>query len=218
MAIANWPSRKQDMKHIGSRATHGGDAYSDWDYLLEGPAEVAAVETAVHEGLVWHSVRKGRLAIVTTVDTAGRMTDFTGPADWPWPAAPQGAAGLCAEFWVLAFKHLKALHRGQHLLLDVGMELSCGLLRDLFVLRTCGTTDYKNFFAYSQLPLDHAPGLDALFAVIGLPTRTPAERREKLEALCAYAAAAGSVNDRQTWGVWKERMARAAQHTPEVRP
>lgn len=179
------------MTLTGSRATGTPDAFSDWDYVVDDPADLARVGEAVDSALCWTTTRRGALQITTVLDGDGHMRDFNDrePAHesfWAALAARQTQPAL-AEYWLLAFKHLKAFHRGYDLLLiDVGLDLSVALLRDLYVARHFGPGPYQNPFAYRRIPPGH--DFSDLLAVTGMPTFDLADRRAKLDAMNALAA------------------------------
>lgn len=72
--------------------------------------------------------------------------------------------------------------------LDSGIELSTGLLRDAFVEAHFGTPHYKDFFAHKRLGDGVGERCAPLFAATGLPTHTRTERIDKLRAVNALYA------------------------------
>lgn len=196
------------MKLVGSRVSGEVDEFSDYDYGVESQVDLAAVQSVLENFILWKCYRNGRLAVLTGVDKEGRMYDYSGLADLDWPQSAAGGMDLIlAEFWVLSFKHLKALYRGHLLLADLGLEMSCGLARDLFVSGLAGTTEYKSFFVYKGLGIDGAPGLQELFEVTGLPCRTRHERMVKLRALNAFVDRIGHPRYPLALEIWTGRSA-----------
>jgi len=196
------------MKLVGSRSSGLVDEFSDHDYELESEADLATVRSVLAGFILWKCYRKGRLAILTGVDEQGRLHDYSGPAEFSWPVSTDSEIDqMVAEFWVLSFKHLKALYRRQLLLLDIGLEMSCALARDLFVAGFAGTTDYKNFHNYRALKVDAFPGLQGLFDVTGMPCRTRSERILKLRAFNGFVDRIGHGRYPTVHQVWIARSA-----------
>ncbi len=175
------------MQATGSRTTDTYDAFSDWDFQVDSAQDFPQIAAKIAEAAAWNIVKRGNLYIATIIDVAGTMWDYSGTdahfdSQWRALGTPAAPAASIYDYWIIAFKHLKGLYRGYEQLGSVGIEMSTGLARDIYIAQKYGFQQYKNFYAYKQI----APVLEAdaeLKAVVGLPYRTADEMLSKLIAL-----------------------------------
>ena len=180
------------MKLLGSRASGTGDDYSDWDHAIEGAGDFATLRPMLDDALCWRCQKLGPLMVLTLITPDFSLHDYTDEsglheAEWKEIQARETDTRI-AEFWILAFKHLKAIHREYWLLLDCGIELSAQILRDKFVENRFGSSHYRDFFAHKRLGENVSEKCAPLFDVTGMPTHTRAERIDKLLAINALYA------------------------------
>lgn len=180
------------MKLLGSRASGTNDDYSDWDHSIEGAGDFATLQPILDDALCWRVQKLGPLMVLTLITPEFALHDYTdesGACEAEWEEIQARESDMrVATFWILAFKHLKAIYREYWLLLDCGIELSAQIVRDTFVETHFGTPHYKDFFAHKRLGDGVAERCAPLFAATGLPTRTRTERIDKLRALNALYA------------------------------
>ncbi len=175
------------MKPTGSRTTGTSDIFSDWDFHVDSQDDFAVIADKIADAAVWNIVKRGSLYVATIIDVDGVMWDYSGRDEpfgeaWEQLGVPEADVRPIYDYWIIAFKHLKGLHRGFEQLASVGVEMSTGLARDIYLARKYDIKNYKNFFAYKQLAPIMEPD-DQLKSVMGLPYRTGLEMRDKLFAL-----------------------------------
>lgn len=179
--------RSYTMKLVGSRTTDTYDHFSDWDYHVDAPEDFDQIAAKIAESVAWNLVKRGRLYVATVIDTSGTMWDYSGtdePFGQQWEAlgTPDPLAQPVYDYWIIAFKHLKGIYRGYDELAAVGMEMSTGLSRDIYLSRKYDIRNYKNFFAYKPVA-DTINADEQLKQTTGLPYTTTAEKLHKLTAL-----------------------------------
>jgi hypothetical protein len=188
------------MKLLGSRASGTHDEYSDWDYRVESADDFVILQPILDIALCWRYQNLGPLTVLTLITPDFVLYDYTDDsnmheAEWKKIAAQEDNVRL-AEFWILAFKHLKGIHRSYLLLLDCGIDLSVQLLRDVFVETHFGTLHYKDFFAYKYLSNEFSEKCAPIFDVTGLPASTIEQRIEKIRAINALYASLTPANSK----------------------
>ncbi len=182
------------MQLMGSRLTRTDDPFSDWDYLVESEADFEEMSARSDSAIVSILYDKGPLRILTLIDGEGTLWDFTGshaafPEHWDRLAASLTDKDL-NDYWVIAFKVLKAVYRDHPILADLGLELAVSAARDLYMDRRYNTRNYKDFFAFKTVATQLASD-QTLSRVTGMAYATRAEKLLKIDALADLVAGLG---------------------------
>ncbi len=198
------------MKLIGSRASKSSDAFSDWDYQIEHVTDFDEVRDRLKDALVWKSAERGPVHILTLVDNAGILWDFSSVGDlfarkWRELSRAEHKPQI-SEYWIMSFKHLKALYRGKDILLDVGIELSAALARDIYLDCKFGIKQYKDFFAFGAVEHDLMSESN-LSRITGLPYATRTEKVTKISALNDLVSSVAGRTSETAKNVFSQRLA-----------
>ncbi len=174
------------MRLTGSRADHSDDIFSDWDYQIETSEDFSELRKRIAAAITWRIHDLGPLRLVTLIDDDGVMADFSGAADTyvsEFKALELIASDTqYADYWIFTFKHLKGLFRKFDVLVDIGIEMSTGLARDLYVRECYGLEHYKDFYHYKAIASAFSDDTQMVQAT-GLPYRNVQERLTKIRAL-----------------------------------
>ena len=175
------------MKLVGSRATNEFDIFSDWDFHIDSEQDFEQIASRLTEAVAWSIVKRGNLCIVTVIDPSGTMWDFSGNYEqhrsgWERLGTPSPQDRPVYDYWILALKNLKGMYRGFNEFVSVGIEMSTGLARDIYLGRQYGLYNFKNFYAYKQIA-HIVEADDRLSQVTGLVYTTAAEKLTKLQKL-----------------------------------
>ena len=174
------------MKLTGSRASGDHDAFSDWDYQVDSVEDFDEIKSRLEAAVIWKYYQRGPVHILTLIDPLGTLWDFNSIGDdfseqWGEIAALETEPEL-NDYWIISFKHLKGLHRGTLVLADVGIEMSTGLARDIYLKQKYGIEHFKDFFSFKNV----AATLNAdteLPRVTGMAYATRDEKISKVIAL-----------------------------------
>jgi len=174
------------MKLTGSRASGDYDPFSDWDYQVESVEDFDEIKSRLEEAVIWKYYQRGPVHILTLIDPLGTLWDFNSIGDdfseqWGEIAALETDSEL-NDYWIISFKHLKGLHRGTLVLVDIGIEMSTGLARDIYLKQKYGIEHYKDFFSFKK----SAAALEAdtaLSRVTGMAYATRDQKISKIVAL-----------------------------------
>lgn len=174
------------MKLTGSRASGDHDPFSDWDYQVESVEDFEEIKRRLEEAVIWKYYQREPVHILTLIDPLGTLWDFNGIGDdlsdsWQAIASLETDPDL-NDYWIISFKHLKGLHRRTYVLADVGIEMSTGLARDIYLKQKYGIEHYKDFFSFKKV----AATLEAdteLSRVTGMAYATRDQKISKIIAL-----------------------------------
>jgi hypothetical protein len=196
------------MKLTGSRSREDHDAFSDWDYRLESTDDFAAVQKHLATCLLWKPAVLPVLRGVTLIDTNGDLYDYASPhemceSQWDSIAAQEDHSKI-RDYWIMTFKHLKALYRNLDPLCSIGLEISTACARDIFFQYALDVNFVGSFYEFKKIAT--TPRLGDIELITGLPYRT---RQEKLDKICALnrvvVDALPGFSDR-TSAVFEERL------------
>lgn len=173
------------MKLGGSRSRQEEDAFSDWDYRVESPSDYGTVEQQLLASVAWKTFSLPDLRGVTLINQQGVLFDYTCTLDscgelWEAIQAREDHDKI-RDYWIITFKHLKALYRGLDPFCSLGLELSTGRARDIFFTYILKVDNYGSFYNFKRISA--MPGIGHIEQIVGLSYRTRKEKIEKILAL-----------------------------------
>lgn len=205
------------MKLVGSRSTDTFDIFSDWDFHIDSQRDFEAIASKLAVAAAWSVIRRGNLCIVTLLDRSGTLWDYSGAYDrftteWDALGTPASSDQPIYDYWIMAFKNLKGIYRGFNAFVSLGIEMSTGLARDLYLQRQYNIAHYKNFFAYKQVA--HLVEADQhLKQVAGLPYATANEQLLKLAALNQLILSVSQTISEDSYAAFQDKV-QHLQHQP----
>lgn len=202
------------MKIIGSRAKDSDfavDEFSDWDHRVEAQDDFQEMERFFEESVVCLIYRQEKFWLMTLIDSHGIMHDFSDASEkfngkWEkfYDSRPYSRID---DYWLMSFKHLKGIFRGDHLLVDLGIEMSSGLVRDHFIENHFKVADWKSFTSFKALKPRLKSEIAEMRSATTMAYKSAGEKLAKIAALNHIMSQIEPERSRQPSRVFEIRRA-----------